>query len=169
MNIQELRGHRWLGLVVVLALGTPIGAVPLRAADPAAPSQPSEEERRRLEKQAAELNQSAVRFAQQGRYAEATKALEQAVEMYQRLYPADQYPQGHPLLANSLNGLGFLLQERGEYGRALGYYKQALEMFQRLYPTDKYPQGHPHLATSLDNLGGLLQERGEYGRALGYK
>ena len=139
MNIQALRNHRWARLVAVLALGALVGAVPLRAADPAAPSPLTEEARSRLEKRAAELDERTDQLYQQGRYAEATKLLEQALEMRQRLYPKDKYPQGHPDLAASLNNLGFLLRAQGEYSQALGYHKQALEMAQRLYPKDKYP------------------------------
>src|SRR5689334_14735589 len=105
MKIQALRNHRWARLVVVLALGALVGAVPLRAADRAAPAPLTEEERSRLEKQALDLNERGVLLYQQGRYAEATKLLEQALEMRQRLYPNEQYPQGHPDLAVSLANL----------------------------------------------------------------
>jgi CHAT domain-containing protein len=94
--------------------------------------------------------------------------MEQALAMWQKLYPATKYPDGHPHLAQSLNNLGFLLQERGEYGRAQPYWEQALAMRQKLYAATKYPDGHPHLVESLNNLGGLLQARGEYGRAQPY-
>jgi tetratricopeptide (TPR) repeat protein/CHAT domain-containing protein len=168
MSIQEPLNRRWGGLAAVLALGALVGAISLRAADPAGPSPLTEEERSRLEKHAAELDERADHLYQQGQYAEAIKAMEQALAMRQRLYPTDQYPQGHPDLATSLNNLGFLLKAQGKYGQALRYYKQALELDQRLYPADKFPQGHPHLATDLNNLGLLLQAQGQYGQALGY-
>jgi CHAT domain-containing protein len=52
--------------------------------------------------------------------------------MFQRLYPADKYPQGHPDLAQGLANLGLLLQAQGEYGQALGYCRQALDVRGRL-------------------------------------
>ena len=63
--------------------------------------------------------------------------------MYQKLYPKDSYPQGHPDLATSLNNLGFLLQAQGEYGKAEPFFRQALAMYQKLYPKEKYPAGPP--------------------------
>jgi CHAT domain-containing protein/Tfp pilus assembly protein PilF len=149
-------------------MGALVGAALLRAADPAAPSPLKEEERSRLGQQAEELNHRGVRLYQQGRYAEAAEAMQQALEMVQRLYPKEQYPQGHSELALSLNNLGEMLRAKAEYGQALGYLKQAHAMWQRLYPADKYPQGHPHQAINLNTLGTLLRDQGEYGQALGY-
>jgi tetratricopeptide (TPR) repeat protein len=126
------------------------------------------EEQARLEKESAALDEQADALYRGGQYTAATKRLEKALAMRQRLYPAARYPQGHPHLATSLNNLGFLLQEQGEYGKALDYFRQALVMYQRLYPADRYPQGHPELANSLNNLGTLLQDQGEYGKALDY-
>ena len=34
--------------------------------------------------------------------------------MKQRLYPRDQYPQGHPELARSLDNLGYVVHSRGD-------------------------------------------------------
>src|SRR5262249_18343369 len=121
------------------------------------------EKRQELQRQAQQLNAQGGQRYQQRRYAEATKVLQQALEIRKRLYPKAQYAQGHPLLALSLNDLGHLLKDQGEYGRALPYYQQALAMYQRLYPQAQYPQGHPHLAISLNNLGMLLWAQGEHG------
>jgi hypothetical protein len=52
--------------------------------------------------------------------------------MRERLYPKEKYPQGHPLLADSLDSLGFLVHAQGNYAEALGYSKRALEMRQDL-------------------------------------
>jgi CHAT domain-containing protein len=88
--------------------------------------------------------------------------------MRQRLYPKEKYPDGHPLLAFSLNNLGGLLWAQEEYTKVLPYAEQALAMRQRLYPKERYPDGHPYLADSLYNLGVLLQAQGEYAKALPY-
>src|SRR5262249_29367557 len=77
----------------------------------------------------------------------------------------ERYPQGHPVLAISLNNLAGLLMARGEYGPAQEYYEEALAINQKLYSPEAYPQGHRDLATSLNNLGGLHMVRGEYGPA----
>ena len=39
----------------------------------------------------------------------------QALEINRMLYPADQYPQGHPDLAGSLTNVGTVSREQGEY------------------------------------------------------
>jgi tetratricopeptide (TPR) repeat protein len=91
--------------------------------------------------------------------------MQQALEVLQKLYPKEKYPQGHPALTLSLNNLGYLLQAQGEYARAEPFYREALTMRQQLYPQTKYPQGHPALALSLNNLGYLLRAQGKYARA----
>jgi CHAT domain-containing protein/Tfp pilus assembly protein PilF len=128
----------------------------------------TKEQRQQLQSRAAALNGEAVRLYQQGQYAAATKVLQQAIALFDRLYPKERYPQGHPHLATSLDNLGVLLGKLGEYGRAMDYAQKALVMRQRLYPKERYPQGHPHLATSLNNLSLLQHSQGEYAQAVGY-
>jgi tetratricopeptide (TPR) repeat protein len=127
----------------------------------------AKQKRADLQRRSYELNQKAFEFYQQGKFADATKPLEQALAMRQRLYPTDKYPQGHPELAASLDNLGLLLQSQGEYAKALEYQQQAVAMYQRLYPRDRYPQGHRDLALSFNNLGALLYHQGKYDKALG--
>jgi CHAT domain-containing protein len=103
----------------------------------------------------------------QGRDAEALPYYEQALTMRQKLYPATQFPDGHPDLAWSLNKLGLWLWAQGRYAQALPYSEQALAMLQKRYPATRYPDGHPDLARSLYNLGLLLQQ-GRYAQALPY-
>jgi tetratricopeptide (TPR) repeat protein len=161
--VGKLRVWHWSVTLLVL-LAACLG----RAAAEDPPKEPSPEERARLEKQAAELHERARALYGQGRYLEATKLMQEALEIHRTLYPKGRYPHGHPHLANSLNNLGLLLQARGEYGPALDYLQQALQMKQQLYAKERYPQGHPDLANSLGNLGSLLQAQGEYGQALDY-
>jgi CHAT domain-containing protein/Tfp pilus assembly protein PilF len=130
--------------------------------------EPSKEERKELQRRAAELNEKAYQLYQKGQYAEAVKVMKQVLEIDEALYPKDKYPQGHPDLASSLNNLGALLKAQGEYGKALPYLQRALAMVEALCPKAKYPQGHPDLATCLNNLGSLLDAQGEYDEALPY-
>jgi CHAT domain-containing protein/tetratricopeptide (TPR) repeat protein len=102
---------------------------------------------------------------QKGRLPEATERLRKALELYRQAFSKDKYPQGHPTLADSLQGLGMLLYAQREYAKAEPFWREALEMRQTLYPKAKYSQGHPNLAISLNNLGVLLQASGEYGEA----
>jgi CHAT domain-containing protein/Tfp pilus assembly protein PilF len=148
-------------LVGVWTLGL-LAAGPLR---PVLGDQPAEaltaEQRQRLERRAAALNDEAKLLCQKGRSAEAVPLLEQTLKIREQLYPKAGYPQGHPHLAQSLADLGSLLQGQGKHGRALPFYEQALHMRKALYP-----EGHPDLAESLSNLGVLLRLQGEYDRAL---
>jgi CHAT domain-containing protein len=158
------RVHR-PGLLLGLLTALGLGAV-LFADEPK--GKPTPEQRTQLQKQAKDLEEEVLALFQKGRWSEALKLESQALAMRQQLYPRDQYPQGHPELAESLNNLGLLLQYQGEYGQALTYLREALAMGRQLYPKDQYPQGHPFLANALNNLGLLLQHQGEYGPALTY-
>jgi CHAT domain-containing protein/Tfp pilus assembly protein PilF len=92
----------------------------------------------------------------------------EALEMYERLYPKDRYPRGHPDLAASLNNMAWLLKDHGEYGKALSYQEKALAIYRQLYPKAHFPQGHPDLAASLNNMAALMQSQGENAKALPY-
>jgi CHAT domain-containing protein/tetratricopeptide (TPR) repeat protein len=105
------------------------------------------------------LNQQANTFYWQGRYAEALTSLEKLLGLLPRLYPAQQYPEGHPALASSLSLMGLVLKTQGEQAQAERFLRDALAMYLKLYPSDKYPAGHPDPARSLNNLGLLLKER----------
>jgi tetratricopeptide (TPR) repeat protein len=100
-----------------------------------------------------------------GEYAKALPHITRTVDLYERLYPSEEYPTGHPDIARSLNDLGFLLYLRGDYSRAQCHLEQSLVMCQRLYPKSRYPEGHPALADCLNTLGALLKERGKYREA----
>jgi tetratricopeptide (TPR) repeat protein len=122
-------------------------------------------QRQQMERQAVEASAQGVQLYQEGNLPAARKRLEKALDLYQRIYPRNHYPQGHPHVATGLNNLGFLFQSQGEYAQARSYFQQALDMRQRLYPKERYPQGHPDLAASLNNLAGLLHTQGEYALA----
>jgi len=148
-------------LALVLA-----GASAGRAHRPAKELTPAEREQ--TQKQVTRLTKQAEEHYYAGRASEAVLLLRQVLELNQRLYPADKFPDGHPDLAESLNSLGFVLQALNQVERALPYYQQALEMNQRLYPADKVPGGHPNLAVSLNHVGGAWQALGQAKRALPY-
>jgi CHAT domain-containing protein/tetratricopeptide (TPR) repeat protein len=112
------------------------------------------------------LNNLGAVLQNQGRYAQAREQFQLVLQMTQRLYPKERYPDGHPDLALGLNNLGGVLSDQGDYAGALEQYRLALKMRQRLYPKERYPNGHPLLAQSLNNLGSVLKEQGEYTQAL---
>src|SRR5262249_58206718 len=55
--------------------------------------------------------------------------------LYQKLYPAAQFPGGHAHLALSLSNLGFLLREGGELAGAEPFPRDALARYHALVAT----------------------------------
>ena len=103
---------------------------------------------------------------------ESRKALpyfEQALAMFQRVYPKERFPDGHFQLATSLVNMGYVLKSLGEPREALPYYEQSLAMFQRLYPKERFPDGNYLLATSLLNMSYILNSMGESRKGLTYQ
>src|SRR2546421_301124 len=82
------------------------------AQEPGAELTPAE--RQRLEKEADQLDQEMRDLHERGRYPEATEKARQCLKLCRRLYPKEQFPDGHPRLSNSLNGLGLLLWTQGD-------------------------------------------------------
>jgi CHAT domain-containing protein/tetratricopeptide (TPR) repeat protein len=150
-----------LGLWCLVAL-----APASRAADP--PARLTPEQRKELERQAAESFNAGVQHYQRGQVGPALEKTRQALLVRERLYPQSEFPQGHPELAEALNAMGVLIQALGNYGGARGYLQRALAMNEAIYPKERYPRGHPDVARGLNNLGILLQNQGDYGGARGY-
>jgi tetratricopeptide (TPR) repeat protein len=126
---------------------------------------PSAAEREMLLKKGAELNTEAVARNEAGKPTEALRLGKQALELRERLFPADQYPDGHADLVQSLNNVGMFLQALGEHRQALPFLEKALAMNERLYPPDKHKDGHPAIAESLNKLCTLLIVLEDYRRA----
>jgi tetratricopeptide (TPR) repeat protein len=148
---------RWGAGLFLLALAA--------AATAQADGELTAEQRQQLEKKARGLSDEANQLQEAGAYDKALPPRREALEIHQRLYPKDKYPDGHPDLAQSLHGLGDLLRERGEYARAEPLLREALDMRRRLYPKDKYPDGHADLARSLNHLGLLFRAVGDNDKA----
>jgi CHAT domain-containing protein/Tfp pilus assembly protein PilF len=153
----------------VLALAVLWAAAAARGAtEDGKEKEPSPAERATLSTEVVGLNAKAVELLLAGKDKEATRLLEKALTLTERLYPEDRFPDGHPFLAQILNNLAALLQAQGEYARALSCCERALAMRQKLYPEDRFKDGHPLLAESLCGLGVLLLYQGEYAKAQPY-
>src|SRR5262245_33137468 len=63
-------------------------------------------QRAQLEGRSTALNNQALRLAEQGRPVAAAPLLKQALAIDRRLYPKEDYPDGHLLLASTLFNLG---------------------------------------------------------------
>jgi CHAT domain-containing protein len=92
---------------------------------------------------------------------EATEYAQRCMDMFTDLYPAAQYPQGHPALAQTLFTMGSLLADKGESAQALAAFERAFRICEQLYAPDRYPAGHPDLVKALLNYGGTLHTLGK--------
>src|SRR5436305_620203 len=113
----------------------------------------SDEERAEQKKEAERLNAEGVKLHGKGDAVGALRLLEKALKMREALYPTQEFPKGHPDLADSLNNMGSVLGSLGRPKAALPYYERALTMRAALYPQKAFPEGHPDLAESLNNMG----------------
>jgi len=92
-----------------------------------------------------------------------------SLEMLNRLYPADRYPEGHPNLASGLLAAGSVLIELGDFTRATGYLHRGIAMMERVYGRTDHPLGHPSLALAYYESGYCWVCRGtDYPRAWYY-
>jgi len=97
---------------------------------------------------ATSLNNLAVLYHQQGKYAEAEPLNKRALAIRKRvLGPA------HPAVANSLNNLAALYHQQGKYDEAEPLYKRSLAIVAKALGPE-----HPHVATSLENYAMLLRK-----------
>ena len=120
------------------------------------PEKLTPEERKQLEARLEQLNGVATKAQQAGNYPEAQKAYESALGEVRRLYPKDEFPDGHTDLAGGLNNLGFILLLQGKFADSERYLLDALDMRKRLFKGD-----HPDLAVSMNVLGGCFREQGK--------
>ncbi|CAF1523540.1 unnamed protein product [Rotaria magnacalcarata] len=94
----------------------------------------------------------------QGKYPEAIKFYEKALEIDRKTLPEDDTS-----LAPTYSNIGNVYNNMGEYSKALEYYENALEIREI-----SLPPNHPSLATSYNNIGGVYSSMGEYSKALEY-
>jgi tetratricopeptide (TPR) repeat protein len=89
-----------------------------------------------------------------GRWDEATKILERALEYARHFAPLD------PRLARTIHAVGFLYQQQGKYSAAASQYRRAIHLWEQMGP-----QQHDAMRLSTDNLIGTYLESGEYAAA----
>ncbi|MBX7165553.1 MAG: CHAT domain-containing protein [Pirellulales bacterium] len=95
-----------------------------------------------------------------GELAETRKLSEQALAMYQTLYPADELPAGHPSLGSAHQQLGEVLGAQGAYADANREFELAIRQFEQLYPEKLYPRGHRNLALAVGAQAYMFDEAG---------
>ena len=103
------------------------------------------------------LNNLAVVYQEQGKYADAEGLYKRALAIYEKALGED-----HPDVAQTLNNLADVYQEQGKYADAEGLHQRALAIKEKALGAD-----HPGVAVTLNNLANVYQEQGKYADAEG--
>jgi tetratricopeptide (TPR) repeat protein len=106
------------------------------------------------------MNNLAAALYDQGAYADADAVFRNVDQAYRRLYSSNDYPEGHPDLANALNNGAATAVAMEDLDRGERLYRQALKMNEGLYDAERFPKGHPAIARSFNNLGFVRLRQG---------
>jgi CHAT domain-containing protein/tetratricopeptide (TPR) repeat protein len=98
------------------------------------------------------MNNLAVLYWEQGRYAEAEPLYGQSLKIKVEALGLD-----HPAVAKSVKNLAILYQDQGRYEEAEQLYKRALAIKEKALGSE-----HPDVAISLNDLASLYHEQGRY-------
>jgi tetratricopeptide (TPR) repeat protein len=96
-----------------------------------------------------ELDQTVNKLYEEGKYAEATRIAERAVEVASKTFGPD-----HPNVVTSLNDVAQLYQQQGKYSEAEPFYKRSLAIREKALGKD--PRG---TAVALTNLALLYESQ----------
>ncbi len=99
---------------------------------------------------ATSLNNLAVLYLTQGRYAETVPLFKRALAIDEKTFGPE-----HPEVATDLNNLAELYRAQGKYAEAEPLHERALAIYEKALGPD-----HPHLAASLENYAALLRKTG---------
>ena len=106
------------------------------------------------EKTARTMNNLALNFAEQGRFAEGQPLLEKAVAILEKKKPQSRE------MARACGNLGWVYQHLHNYNRAEQLYTRALDLRQRILDPDEYD-----ITLNLEDLALLYQVQGKYAQA----
>jgi CHAT domain-containing protein/tetratricopeptide (TPR) repeat protein len=105
----------------------------------------------------AALNNLALVYRDQGKYAEAEGLYKRALAIREQALGAD-----HPDVAQTLNNLALVYGDQSKYAEAEGLHKRALAIREQALGAD-----HPDVAQTLNNLANLYRNQGKYAEAEG--
>src|SRR5687768_7528930 len=135
-----------------------LGCAPVRADEP--PKKLTPEECKALVAKWNELSEIGIKAYAAGKYPEAVKSFEAALEVARRLFPKADFPDGHRDLVPSLHNLGSLYLYQGQLAQAESIFEEALAIRTRLFKGD-----HPELAASRNSLAVVYSSQGRYTEA----
>jgi CHAT domain-containing protein/Tfp pilus assembly protein PilF len=149
---------RWILCFLCLSVMVTASGSPLLPVVALAQVMPVNSDPEAIITEAEQLDRQVGQLYQEGRYAEAIAAAQQALALReQALDPT------HPGIATSLNNLAVLYQAQGDYAQAEAYLLRALAIREQSLPAE-----HPHIAQNFNNLAALYQEQGLYEEAEAY-
>ncbi len=102
------------------------------------------------------INQEVLVFYNQGKYVEAEKLAQTALDIIENNLKND--PR---YLSTSYNNLASIYRKIGDLNKSLNFYKKALNLNKELFGNS-----HPNIAINLSNLASLYQAMGDYKKAL---
>jgi CHAT domain-containing protein/tetratricopeptide (TPR) repeat protein len=117
-------------------------------------------ERFELSSKRSTLNRQAVEAHAKGSHTDATDWGRQAWSLAKQLYPTDDYPDGHAVVAAAMNNLAHFLESQKKLDEAEPLFRDALAMKRRVFQGD-----HVHIAEGCYSLGYLLNTRGRFAEA----
>ncbi|MBL4636718.1 MAG: serine/threonine protein kinase [Kofleriaceae bacterium] len=104
------------------------------------------------------MNNFGAILRRKGKYKEAKERIEQAIEIWEKVYGADSLQ-----VAKAHNNLGNVLNDTGDFLEARKHHEKVLSIRQR-----SLGEKHPFVATALNNLGNSYMEEGDFEGAKGY-
>jgi CHAT domain-containing protein len=105
-------------------------------------------------------------LAELGRYEEAIASCHQTLEAAKLLYAEDEFPRGHPDLAECYCSLSSIMALVGDLSKAARAAEAAVKTCERLYPPENEPEGSLVTTMSLRILARSCRARGEIERSI---
>lgn len=147
-------------VLLVLALAALVGAAPPPRA-PAADAPLTPEQRTELAKRCDEIEERATELFRTKKYDECIRLMEESVAVADRMFPAAEFPNGHPRRVGSLIRLALVNSEAGYRDAAVRHLTRAAR------EADRQARAEPNARTfqALDDIAKLLEAQGEYAAA----
>lgn len=95
-----------------------------------------------------------------GDYPAALAKFREAEQKYEAVFPARDYPNGHPDLLRVRHDIAVALDRSGKSAEAGPLHDAAVDMAVALYPPERFPDGHVELARVLADAGANRLRRG---------
>ena len=127
------------------------------------PGKLTPERRKEMTAKTAELEAAHIAAGSRKDFVEAGRCILDEIEIVKELYPEEDYPDGHPMIAGRLRNLANAIKAQGRLEAAEAFRREVLTINKRIHKTD-----HLDVAEASNGLGLLLQEEGKLTDAAPY-